>query len=110
MVRLLTWRSENMSDSEQILKYGSDYEDICAYAYTLITPEKPSENSEFHIQLKVINKKVQILNLLIIGTLKYQRLNQFCVEVIISYKLCIVFTKNNALEVLGNYYGMAKSF
>ncbi|VBB29508.1 unnamed protein product [Acanthocheilonema viteae] len=61
MGKLLSWRSENMSNSQQILKFENDYEDICAYAYTLITPEKPYENSEFHIRLKVINKKEKSL-------------------------------------------------
>ncbi|EJD76796.1 tenascin [Loa loa] len=57
MGRLLSWPSENISGSQQILTLGKSYEDICAYAYSLIAPEKPYENSEFHIRLKVINKK-----------------------------------------------------
>ncbi|VDM09204.1 unnamed protein product, partial [Wuchereria bancrofti] len=57
MGKLLSWHSENMSDSQQTLTPGNSYDDICAYAYSLITPEKPYENSEFHIRLKVANKK-----------------------------------------------------
>ncbi|CAG9532965.1 unnamed protein product [Cercopithifilaria johnstoni] len=59
--RLLSWESENMSGSQQVLKFASDYEDICAYAYSLITPEKLYENGEFNIRLKVINKKKESL-------------------------------------------------
>nr|CDP96394.1 Bm5475, isoform d [Brugia malayi] len=57
MRKLLSWHSKNMSDSQQTLTPGNSYDDICACAYSLITPEKPYENSEFHIRLKVANKK-----------------------------------------------------
>uniref|UniRef100_A0A915PNL5 EGF-like domain-containing protein n=1 Tax=Setaria digitata TaxID=48799 RepID=A0A915PNL5_9BILA len=59
--RLLSWSLEDVSNIKPTLKLINDDEDICAYAYTLITPEKPYESNEFHIKLKVINKKKEPL-------------------------------------------------
>ncbi|VDO27884.1 unnamed protein product [Onchocerca flexuosa] len=61
MGRLLSGSSENKSGSQQALKFENTDEDICAYAYSLITPERPYENSEFQITLRVINKKKEPL-------------------------------------------------
>lgn len=49
-----------MYGSQQALKFEDADEDICAYAYSLITPERPYENSEFQITIRVINKKVEV--------------------------------------------------
>ncbi|KAM3717366.1 Teneurin-m [Dirofilaria immitis] len=61
MGKLISWSLENVSGSQQTMKFGNDDEDICAYAYSLVTPERPYENSEFHITLRVINKKKEPL-------------------------------------------------
>lgn len=65
MKGLLSLSAENTSGLRQIMPHENDNdEDICAYAYILITPEKPYENNEFHIKLKMINKKVSFFFLL----------------------------------------------
>ncbi|VDK51543.1 unnamed protein product [Gongylonema pulchrum] len=56
MGHLLSW--ENTSGFEHTSNTPiSDDADICAFAYTLIKPTRPYENNDFHITLKVVNKK-----------------------------------------------------
>ncbi|VDN01394.1 unnamed protein product [Thelazia callipaeda] len=57
MERLLSAEMENHSGFQKFTKTEDDYNDVCAIAYALITPEKLFEYNEFYLKLKVINKK-----------------------------------------------------